>query len=496
MNKIIIRYVIIMMVMGILSAQTERALGAFIHASGYLGLLSSGLYNPNFNAQEGDLQATEKYFTLDVEVQSGDLISLYLDMRLWPEAAGSLLGEEEGLSGSEADFYFYNDFIPTITEAYVEASTRFCLVSAGRRARTVGLGMFWNDASEPFDAQQTLFEGVSCELNSGVQPLGVSLGVDKLKEGDPSDQGDDLSQMFASISFDDRKVDSGYDLKKQVALYYAYVTSHKPHNNGQQKDKYLDILAGLYWKNLSFETEGLIRMGTVEGPSWVNYGGRPSSLQPSNINSFALYSTLEYIVWGTESLEHLVSAEYIYSPGDEHGYYKGSNSFLSDSKRSETIAAVPLNMNFKPGLILFNMRTDALDIDGVYSGDRIVNAHVFTGGYSFVHEKYGEFAAKVIHALMDKEIPDEVYSYFYHNRISADESPEDYYEFGDGVTVPVGFYGRHLGTEVNLSYGYAFTEQLSFSLTGGYLFGGKALNVGQDTPSNTYGFDLTLLFTL
>ena len=488
---------LVMFMMGFTS-QNQLAYGAFIHASGYFGLLSSGLYNPHFNSLTDDLQATEKYLTLDVEVQSGDLLSLYLDVRLWPETTGSLLGEEVGVMGQEADFYFYNDFTPTVTEAYVEASTRFCLVNVGRRARNVGLGMFWNDASAPFDAQQTLFEGVSCELNSAVQPLGVTLGVDKLREADPMNQGDDLSQFFVSVAFDDRQRDAGYDLKKQVALYYAYVSSHKPHDYGEQKDKYLDILAGLYYKGLSFETEGLIRMGKAKGQSWESLGGR--SGQSSTINAFALYSTLAYElpVSSTENAEyqHEIFVEYVYSPGDEDGYYKGTDTFLTESKRSADITAMPLNMNFKPALILFNMRTDAFDIDGVYAGDYIVNSHVFGGGYSLAHQKYGEFHAKVIHALMDQEMPDEVYSYFYHYPLSADNLPDEYYEFPEAAAVPVGFYGRHLGTEVDLSYGYAFTDNLAFSFTAGYLFAGKAMNVDQDKPANTYGFDLTLLFTL
>lgn len=476
------------------------AYGAFIHASGYVGLLSSGLYNPHYNGLDEDLQATEKYFTLDVEVQSGDLLSLHLDLRLWPQAAGSLLGEEAGQLGQEADFYFYNDFVPMVTEAYVEASTRFCLVNAGRRARHVGLGMFWHDAGEPFEAQQTLFEGISCELNSAVQPIGVTIGVDKLREADPAITGDDLSQFFVSMAFDDRERDSGYALKKQVALYYAYVTSHKPHDYGQQKDKYLDVLAGLYYNGLSFETEALIRMGSAEGESWESYGGRPGEL--SSVGAFALYSTLAYLLPLSVVAEdgtgytHELFLEYIYSPGDEQGYYKGTNSFLTETKRSNVITALPLNMNFKPALLLFNMRTDAFDVDGIYSGDRIMNAHVIAGGYSFTHDQHGEFQAKLVHALMDKEMPDAVYSYFYHYPLSEENSPDEYYEFPEGVTVPVGFYGRQIGTEVDLSYGYSFTDHLSFSITAGYLFAGQALNVGQDSPANTYGLDLTFLFTL
>lgn len=489
---------------------------AFINASGYLGLLSSGLYNPHINALSGDYQTFEKYLSLDIEIQSGDLLTLYLDVRLWPQG-GSLIGEEEGMVGAESDFYFYDDLTPTVTEFYVEAASNICLFNAGRRARTVGLGMFWYDAAEPFETQQTLFEGVSCEVHSGIQQLEVTLGMDKLREGDPMHQGDDLSQLFASIAYDDREF-APYALKKQVALYYAYVTSHKPHDFGQQKDKYLDIMAGLYWSHFSWETEGLIRMGKASGESWETYGGRPN--QYSGLNALALYTTLKasfpapYGITVEQAagnnhnhdghdnheehsgIEHEVFVEYIYSPGDEQGYFKGSDTYLTGSKRSDQISALPLNVNFKPALILFNMRTEDFDIDGIYSGDRIVNAHVFVGGYSLMHERFGEFHGKIIAALMDKEIPDFVYSYFYHNPIPEAEIDEDYYEFPEEVKVPVGFSGRYLGTEINLTYGYAFTDNLSFELTGGYLFGGSALQVNQTSPANTFAFDIAMLFTL
>ena len=510
---------------------SSQGYAAFVNATGYLGLLGSGVFNPHGNALGDNYQATEEYFGIDFEIKSGDLISLYLDLRLWPHDEGALLGDEFGKLDQGADFYFYEDLAPRVTEFYLEAATKICLLSAGRRARQVGLGMFINEASDPFDTAETLFEGVSCDIRSGMpEQLGISFGLDKLREGDPSNSGDDLTQMFAQISFDDRGMGGTHPLKKQVALYFAYVSSSKPHDFGEQKDKYLDLLAGLYYENFSWESEGLIRMGKAAGKSWEIHGARPE--RDSKINGFAVYTTLKYAYpapseepstdqshsaetkndseqsvdglsnmpesdFFTQSpVQHEVALEYIFSPGDRQGYYKGANRYLSESKRSDAVTAIPLNVNFKPALLLFNMRTDAFDIDGIYSGDRIVNAHVFTAGYSLSHPQYGGFEAKVISALMDKEMPDYIYSYFYHNPIEKDSGLEEYYEFPSQAKVPVGFYGRYLGTEIDLTYEYSFTENVSLSLTGGYLIPGKALEVDQKNLKNTFGVDIALLFTL
>lgn len=276
----------------ILILSSSQAYGAFINVSGYVGLLSGGVYNSSANATD-DYLATEFPVALDFVVRPGDLVALHLDLRLSHHDEPPLFGEDFGPLDSEADFHFFNDLTPRVSEVYVEASTKLCLINAGRRARNVGLGMFFNDASEPFSATQTLFDGISCEVNTGtVKQLGFTLGVDKLREGDPNNNGDDLQQFFASISFDERKTNSIHQLSKQVTLYFAYLNSASPHDFGEQQDKYLDIHTGLYWKNLSWESEALLRMGQASGSSWESYGGRADKL--ASVGSFAFYTTFKF----------------------------------------------------------------------------------------------------------------------------------------------------------------------------------------------------------
>ncbi|MCY4443397.1 MAG: hypothetical protein OXC44_01170 [Proteobacteria bacterium] len=176
---------------------------------------------------------------------------------------------------------------------------------------------------------------------------------------------------------------------------------------------------------------------------------------------------------------HRVTLGYTYSPGDSQGYFKGDDAELSQAKRSQKVTALPLNKNFKPALILFNMRNSIMDIDGIYSGDQVVNAHVFSTGYSYFNGTYGNIHLKVIGAMQDQGIPAIVKSYFYYSKY--DYLPEDYYAMPKNQAYPVGYSGRYLGTEVNLSYDIALTDYLKWGLAGGILFVGNALDVLVDT---------------
>lgn len=557
------------------------AQAAFFDASGSTGLLGVSHYDPHGGATEGPLQGVEQLLKLKLELKPGDLTSLYIDLRFWPQGSRYYFGDsyEEELSVAEGTFYYA--LRPRVSQLYIESATRYCLVSLGRRAKHLGLGIFLNSGDNPWDVHQSLFEGISCNVGSGVwRSLSVELGADKLREGFLLEKGDDAQQFHASITYDDRHMLSGSQLRKQVSLYFAYRNSSSPHLLGRSSDKYIDLFGGLYWKYLAFEAEGLVRMGSASGNAWDQIGARPE--RTNTVDALAAHTQLSFTYpspypwesrnrspqqeyWqhqlaGDEEEEpeipsfeedegaeedyadelldegeevkepsavdkasatnkpsatnnsateegdsaqdahsseqrpaprvktptaavasnaayyHKVAATYTYSPGDRHGYYKGSDQYLSESRRSTEATALPLHPNFKPALILFNMRTPDLDIDGVYSGTQVMNAHVFTGGYSLLHRTYGNFHFKLIGALMEKGIPSTVQTYFRYN---IDESfPKGYYQFARDQYYPVGYRGSYLGTEIDVAYDIKLSKELLWGAAAGYLVVGEALDVG------------------
>ena len=608
------------LLIGALCFSFSTVQGAFFEAEGSFGLLGVSQWQPHAGATEGPLQGVEQMLNLGLEIKPGDLTSLFLDVRFWPLGQRYYYGGDDEETNYAADGIFYNDFRPRISELYIESSTPYCLISLGRRAKHLGLGIFLNSGSRPWDSHKSIFEGLSCDVGPGLwRTVGIQIGVDKLGEGALLEKGDDVQQFHASIAYDDRHMLRGSDLRKQVSLYFAYRNSSSPHVRGRFNDKYLDLFGGLYWKYIALEAEGLIRMGTASGTAWDNIGARPG--RRTTVDSIAAHSELSFTFpspypwethnknaereyWqyqlaaeeeedlaeesepqdpqkqdpekvevaptaeeppttsepevpeekeelqeteeseeaqeeegvSTESQEqepkkeehspssdespkeekstptppeatkkftppasteakgayfHKITLGYTYAPGDRDGYFKGSNTYLSESKRSAKTTALPLHPNFKPALILFNMRTPHLDIDGVYSGTQVVNAHVFAGGYSFLHELYGNVHLKVLGAQMDKGIPAPVRSYFKF-RID-DQFPDDYYDFARDQYYPVGYLGKYLGTEIDIAYDLKISRDLLWGLAGGYLIVGSALDIG-NKKTNVFALETYLIW--
>ena len=525
---------------------TKQGYAAFVNASGYVGFLGVTQIYPNAGANLGRVQGTEQFARVNVQIIPGDLMNLNLNVGLWPSYEGSYFGSESSDYYNPALILFNDDYTPKVWELYLNLATRYCLVTAGRKARHVGSGMFLNDSYGHFDAPTSLYEGLSCEVNTSgsFRAFSLTLGVDKLNEGELLVSGDDTQQFYAHLIYDDLNIKTNLPLKKRMELYFAWVNSTKPHFKGKNQEKYLDLFTGLYWGYFAFEFEGLLRMGEGEGKSWNALGARPNktakvnslavateltfsyppqyqvsifdegnkkslqseqSKQPTDKESDSSQTTtnisdtdllqqevdqLKSLYLGTDMKEqrHDLFVQYIFAPGDRDGYFKGVDPSLTATQRDQTLTAIALNPNFKPSIILFNTQNDKLDIEGVYSGSQIVNAHVVAGGYRYFHNTYGEIEAKVIVANMVQGVPRGVKSYFYYNDIKSDDRslPEGYYELTDNQSYPVGYYGKHLGTEIDLAYTVALSELIELSVAGAVFFPGDAFDIiSKDTESSS-----------
>ena len=137
------------------------------HATGNAGIRAGFHFGTPNQDSEGAYRGIEKHFHLGLEVKPGDLTSLYMTLRFCPLLAHSYFGEGDPEDSEYVDHYFYQPLEPQVTELYFKSATRYCLFSVGRRAREVGLGIFLNDGSGPFDTHQSIFEGISCDINTG-----------------------------------------------------------------------------------------------------------------------------------------------------------------------------------------------------------------------------------------------------------------------------------------------------------------------------------------
>ena len=536
----------------LVTTSTTKIYAAFINASGYVGMLGVSHYYPNAGISNNRVQGVEKFARVNVEIRPGDIMYLHLGLGFWPSTESHFFGGEVTDSYQPAFNQHYDDFSPKVSEFYVNYATRYCLFSAGRKSRHVGMGIFLNSGEGFFQAPGSTFDGVSCKINTsgGWRAFSVTLGLDKIKEGDLLTSGDDSQQFYAHAQYNDLDASSSElnsGLKKKVELYFAWVSSVNDHKAGVNKQRLVDFSTGLYWGPVSWEFEGLLRMGKASGDSWVKQGARPKKSAEAEINSLAFASEFSVsfppqfalaqthtntkdsldqleefsqslpdqqndpeltdettdsqpsnnlspiLSQSTPSHRHEVIVGYIYSPGDSDGYFKGSDPSLTSSQRDAKLTALPLNRNYKPGLILFNTYNNHLDIDGVYNGDYIVNAHVLTLEYRFIHLKHGLLSSKIIAARMVEQIAGTVLNYFQYNDIRSTSSayPEGYYKFIDNQYYPIGNKGENLGVELNLSYTYDINELVQIHIASGVLFPGAAFDVFSKKAQNRTGNNKT-----
>ena len=530
--------------------------------SGHYGLRGSTETAPAFQNNTGTFQAIEQSFLLTGEARVNDQLSTFVELRLFEDLRRTYLGNGgqpadcAGYTGSASGGQCagqhqntgepgYKPYSPNITKAYVRYAFDYCILEAGRRGRSWGLGMLLDDGTKPFSQQISSFDGATCNVNiQKSQTLGFSFGYDKLAEtGTPVDPYwnnypgqaagsgnapatasrtfgaydpyDDLDQYFFTIEYDDRKTNAGASFTKQVGVYFAqimgkpykteYVVTdpNNPSTGSQLKEtggdatdlKFLDLYTGFYLGDLALRNEVLFRMGKSMDPNWMHLGGSYGVGQPvtNNLDSVAVAGNFEWTLAHSgapigptefnrgDMTRHLLFFNYAYAPGNEEGYrtYDSAPSVagldpavasqLTKSSRSTSVKAIQFHRNFKPALLLFNAQpnADSLIVDGAFNPSRFVNATLFATGYRFESMENGNFEAKIVTASLNEGVPTEVQQYYAAINGKA----------GDNGIRPVGFYGRTLGFELELTYTYKFGRDAEIGASLAAATPGKAWQV-------------------
>jgi hypothetical protein len=471
----------------------------FWSGNGFYSLRAVGLTDPDVYPDTGSYQAIEQHLSLNAEARINDRASFFLGLNINPTKSDSgLLGGDSKSTTAEpgaknADVVF--------STAYARFGTDYCLIEAGRRPRDWGLGLLYSSAKKPFQYNESVFDGVTCDVNiQKSQTLGFSVGFDKISEGSRSPsaavKGVDVDQYFFTIEYDDKLSPSSSPFTKKIGIYASNITSPSSATLGRTDIKYLDIYGRFTgFKAFSLFTELVFRSGKSKDPAWGSYGTAPDS--DANMDAIGLATRLEFTLSssGGDSADlnsnlllskHLVFLEHMRAPGDSDSYYRGlrrndTDRFASITSEQRDAAAegMAFNRNFKPLHILFNGRDSGKnDLKGVYESDRMVNAAVSALGYKYESSQNGVFEVKVAKASLLESAPSDVKAYW--ESVTKDNKDAEASERATrSVDIksdrPVGLTSNDLGTELDLSYTFPGSKDLKTTLMGSYLKVGDAL---------------------
>ncbi|MEI8024772.1 MAG: hypothetical protein WCI18_00355 [Pseudomonadota bacterium] len=492
----------------------------FWSGNGFYSLRAVGLTDPDAFPDTGSYQAIEQHLSLNAEARVNDRASFFLGLNIHPTKNDSgLLGGDSKATTTEPSAKDANVVFST---AYARLGTDYCLIEAGRRPRDWGLGLLYSSAKRPFQYNDSVFDGVTCDVNiQKSQTLGFSIGLDKISEGSrsPSDdvRGVDVDQYFFTIEYDDKLSPSSSPFTKKIGIYVSNITSPSSANLGKTDIKYLDIYGRFTgFKAFSLFSELVFRSGKSKDPSWGSFGAAPDS--DATVDSIGLASRLEFILSasGGESADlnsnlqlskHLIFVEHMRAPGDSDSYYRGQRqgetdrfATITSEQRDTSASGMAFNRNFKPLHILFNGRDSGKNnLPGVYDSDRMVNAAVTAMGYKYESSQSGVFEVKLAKASLLETAPADVKTYW--DSVTKSNQSTEKTERADRKIdvksdVPVGLNSNDLGTELDLTYTFPGSKDLKTSLMGSYLKVGNAFDTSLErSPKSQFllsaQFDLT-----
>lgn len=516
----------------------------FLDGSGHYGLLGDMRNDPLLGGDK--YRAIRPSFSFLGEARHHDRLSLFLELRLFPDALTPLFGDtaqppfcprrydEDGRLQQSGDckgehqdpsFPGYEQLMPRVTQAYVRYGFEYCLLEVGRRGRDWGLGMFLDSGRQPFARQQSLFDGITCHVNMQKnQALGFSVGYDLLAEtgthiyspehfpegredqpqadfGAGSDD-DDMHQIFFTIEYDNRETADNSGFTRVTGGYFASVFG----KHGDVSVKFFDLYMALFYGQFSFRNEFLFRLGRSADPSWRLLGGMvDGNREVSNsINAIAAAGSLTWTFYETGSAvdkadehkhpqqRHTLLLDYVVAPGDADGYYRNlseqeeddaeARQTMSARERNTDVRALALHQNFKPALIFFN------GVDPAYAEQRI--AGVFDP-YQLVNVYLVALGYRYEnHVWGDVEV--KLISGQLQHGTSSNDTADDYYKGKD--VRPIGYYGRNLGYELDVKYSYALNQELELGLAAALAIPGKAWKTSAEKQKQSFLLQTSVAF--
>jgi len=549
MKKSISIIVALFVTSAVIFLPSNQANAFFLDGNGHMGLLGETRVSPDFQPDNGMYQATRVSFDLRGEVRANDRASFNLRLGITDDPAGLYLGDSakpktceprrSSTAGQPDDTSCkdrsqsvvdtgYEAYTPVIREAYGKYAFNYCILTAGRRSREVGMGALLDAGDKPFDTDASVFDGVTCDVNMQKhQDLGFTFGVDKLQETGhwidnpydspvssptaeadynsrsrafgPNDYSDDMDQFFFGINYDDLKTKVAGSFAKQVGIYFANILS----TDAKTDVKFFDLFTGFYFGKFALKNELIFRLGKSADPALVAMGGQRSSEGTpavNNVNSIGLAGSLEYTIirsgaaLGPEEFNegtlrrHVVFSDYAYAPGDADGYFTDKGKSADDldasgeANRDKKAKAMAFHRNYHPALLFFNGRGNRgkYYTGGVFDPTRVMNAAIYSLGYRYENMESGNIEVKAISGRLIEAPPSPVVDYY--NASTFDERP-------------MGFYGSDLGYELDFTYSYHYQREVDLGLGVAAAMPGKAWRASKSQEPRT-GFGLQGSFAI
>lgn len=529
----------------------------FLDGNGYFGLRGATIVNPDFQKDHGTYQATEVAFDLNGEIRANDRASVNLRLGLSDSRDSMYLGDKakpgqceprrnsSGQTDSSCDGRYqgavspgYSEYKPVIREAYAKYAFNYCLLTAGRRSRELGMGILYSAGKNPFDTEASVFDGVTCDVNiQKQQDLGFSFGFDKLQEtgtftNNPYDYPvqdankesyynkdnhftdanhygansptDDLDQYFFGINYDDRKTKVAGSFAKQVSIYFSNILGSETKTDV----KYLDLYTGFFWGNLAFRNEFVFRMGRSAAPDTVAIGGkrRDDDGNPStnNVSSTGFAGLFDFTLAKSgasigpaefnegNATRHALILNYAYAPGDANGYYQdrssapaATNAAIGETKRDPHATAMLFNKNYKPAMLMFNGKYTSkyLNTGGVFNSQQVTNVALYSLGYRYENQESGNFEMKIITGRLLQSMPSDVKAWYdtiptyVDSYITIDGKP---HTENRPYARPLGYKGNDLGYELDLMYTWQYRREVELGAGVAGALPGKAWEVSSD----------------
>ena len=150
------------------------------------------------------------------------------------------------------------------------------------------------------------------------------------------------------------------------------------------------------------------------------------------------------------------------------------------SNRDSDVGAIALHQNFNPALIFFNT-THAehadLRVAGVFDPYQLVNVYLLALGYRYENFVWGDVEVKFITGQLQKGI---------------NKTAKEYYK--DKDTQPIGYYGKHLGYELDIKYSYRFDQELELGLAAAVAIPGKAWKTSDKAQKQNFLVQTSVAF--
>ena len=517
---------VVLCIVGLGGSFSSEAYSLFIDGQGYYAAKGEVVYKPGFSQHSykgmahsvsllGKVTASEKLslnvrFSLFKNPTEGYFGNEVLPQRCSKREEGALssTGEasEEDCSGAHQDSLNpgYRNYVPLISEAFVEYASDYCILQIGRRARHWGMGAVINDGKAPFSYRGSIYDGISCEINpASFQNFGFSFGYDVLADrgssylvddaqqvqGAFNNGSDNLRQVFVSVNSGNKVSEPGADFIHDIGLYFAWISG-----SGDTSIKLADLYTMLKYKKFSFENELVFRLGSSKDPSLVRVGGIYSTTESDEANkvtSIGLVGALNFTLHETGSLlapeefkksdytAHVLSLNYVYAPGDSDGAYPSYKD--GEAKRDAKAEAMSFNPNYKPALILFNSPfLSDMRVDGIYDPNALMNVKLVSLGYKYTDVSLMDIGVKFIGAWLNKTAGSDAATYY-----TEENRPV------------VGMGGKKvLGYELDLSFFRNENKYLSYGADIGVCIPGKAIDLPSGGKKATVAVQLSTIFSI